>query len=502
MFPRSLRWLFAIGGLLLIAILVAIAKPALHVWRAASRDTATAPITGNGVVNDASRLNATTITQAIKVAATTATAEAQLRDLIARATRDKLAVSIAGARHSMGGHTIYPGGIAVDMLPFNYMHLDTTTDILHVGAGARWSEIVPYLNQYGRSVAVMQSNSSFSVGGSISVNCHGWQTRRPPIASTVESFRLMKADGQIVRCSREDNPEMFSLVLGGYGLFGIILDVDLRVVPNERYKVERIEVPVELYASTLEQRATVQIGASMVYGRLDITSKGFLKQALLNVWRTIPHTQGTSAPLVTLPQPDLRRNLFRGSVGSEYGKDLRWWCECNLEIPLGATATFRNNMLDVGVEVYENRSEQDTDILHEYFVPPSGFARFVGLVQKIIPRHRADLLNITVRDVAQDHDTFLRYADGPMLCLVMLFNQRRTAAGESAMQALTSDLIDAALACNGRYYLPYRLHASIEQFDRAYPQARRFFDLKRILDPEEIFRNQFYLEYGHRALQQ
>src|SRR5207247_2233540 len=141
-------------------------------------------------------------------------------------------------RNSMGGHTIRPGGIVIDMLPFRKMELDEENGMLHVQAGARWKDILPYLDQRGRSVAVMQSDNTFSVGGSLSVNCHGWQFGRPPISSTVENFRLMKADGSIVRCSRAENQELFSLVLGGYGLFGIILDVDLRVVPNERYRLE------------------------------------------------------------------------------------------------------------------------------------------------------------------------------------------------------------------------------------------------------------------------
>ena len=75
------------------------------------------------------------------------------------------------------------------------MRLDKERDLLHVGGGALWKDVIPYLDSLGRSVAVMQSNNSFSVGGSISVNCHGWQFNRPPIASTVESLRLMKADG-------------------------------------------------------------------------------------------------------------------------------------------------------------------------------------------------------------------------------------------------------------------------------------------------------------------
>ena len=82
------------------------------------------------------------------------------------------------------------------------------------------------------------------------------------------------------------------------------------------------------------------------------------------------------------------------------------------------------------------------------------------------------------------------------MAFVMLFVQERTPAGEARMQALTRDLIDAAIEHEGRYYLPYRLHATREQFHRAYPQAREFFDRKREYDPEELFQNQFYIKYG------
>jgi FAD/FMN-containing dehydrogenase len=139
----------------------------------------------------------------------------------------------------MGGHTLYPGALVLDMLSFDQMSLDSGRRILTVGAGARWAEIVPFLDHQGFAVAVMQSNNDFTVGGSLSVNCHGWQHNSRPIASTVESFRLAAATGKIMTCSRTENPQLFSLVLGGYGLFGVILDVRLRVVPNEFYRAER-----------------------------------------------------------------------------------------------------------------------------------------------------------------------------------------------------------------------------------------------------------------------
>jgi len=64
------------------------------------------------------------------------------------------------------------------------------------------------------------------------------------------------------------------------------------------------------------------------------------------------------------------------------------------------------------------------------------------------------------------------------------------------MAHMTRELIEAALAVGGRYYLPYRLHAEVEQFYRAYPQAQRFFQLKRKYDPEELFQNVLYRKYG------
>jgi hypothetical protein len=109
-------------------------------------------------------------------------------------------------------------------------------------------------------------------------------------------------------------------------------------------------------------------------------------------------------------------------------------------------------------------------------------------------------LNITVRNVEPDEDSFLRYAHEEVFGLVMLFHQGRDRAAEAAMEQLTRKIIDAALACGGSYYLPYRPHATLEHFQKEYPEALRFFLLKRQYDPEEIFENQFYVHYGRPLL--
>jgi hypothetical protein len=108
-----------------------------------------------------------------------------------------------------------------------------------------------------------------------------------------------------------------------------------------------------------------------------------------------------------------------------------------------------------------------------------------------------DLLNVTVRDVRADQDTLLRYATTEMLALVMLFSQERTEAGETSMEQFTRALVDVALDLGGTYYLPYRLHPTVDQFRRAYPKHAEFFAAKRRHDPSELFQNGFYARYGH-----
>jgi FAD/FMN-containing dehydrogenase len=418
------RWV--LPTLLLISVVLAFTVRPAFLWsRAWLHDQPVFEELGAGEVDDASRMNRASVVAVWPTPRDPAIAEAELRELLARARREKSHVSIAGARHSMGGHTIYPGGIVLDMLPFDAMELDEAAKIIRVGAGARWSAIVPYLDAHGLSVGVMQSNDNFTVGGSISVNCHGWQHDRPPIVSTVKGFRMMQADGTTIRCSREEHAELFSLAIGGYGLFGVILDVDLDVVPNERYAPEAQRLPAEEYPERFSQDVGDAKDIGMVYGRLCVVPGDdvFLREAVIVAFRRV-------------------------------------------------------------------------DVLLEYFVPAHGFAPFLEAAREIIPRHEADLLNVTIRTIRADPDSFLRYADQDMFSLVMLFNHERTTVADERMRGMTQELIDAAIRCDGRFYLPYRLHATAKQLRAAYPQIDAFFDRKRHYDPEQVFQNQFYTTYA------
>ncbi|HYE59170.1 MAG TPA: hypothetical protein VD948_11720, partial [Rhodothermales bacterium] len=235
---------------------------------------------------------------------------------------------------------------------------------------------------------------------------------------------------------------------------------------------------------------------AMAYGRLSVHPKTFLDEAILTVFHRRPARNGR---VPALKQPifvPITRAIFRRSANSDRGKAQRWWVETFVSRFSGLTAFSRNQLLNTSVDVYANHDTTRTDILHEYFVPPAHVGAFASGLRWIVRRHGADLMNVTVRNVYPDRDSFLRYAREELFGFVILFNQPRTAEGDRAMAAMTRDLVDMVLGLGGTYYLPYRLHATREQFRRAYPQAEAFFTLKRRYDPDELFQNQFYLTYG------
>lgn len=478
---------------LLITLLIFLARPVSFLLYINYKDKKFASSFRSGFVNDASKLNDTKVASVVPAHQNIDSAIFQISELIIRASAENKKISIAGAQHSMGGHTIYPDAIVLDMKTLHYMKYDSVNSRLLVSAGTLWSEIIPYLDQFGKAVAVMQSNNSFSVGGSISVNCHGWQPNSPPIASTVQSFRLIDARGKIISCSRTENQELFSLVLGGYGLFGVILDVELNVVDNQTYTARQFIIPSEEYVKKFGELVANDPTIGLAYGRININPSHFMEEAILSTYKTnsaaaVQHLKANSLT-------GLRRTVFRSSANSDYGKNLRWKIEKASASLINGREFSRNQLSNEGVEIYQNQDTGYTDILHEYFIPKNAVPAFIDSLKKIIPVYKVDLLNITLRNVKQDRDAFLAYANEEVFGFVMLFNQRKENASENEMRALTQHLINVATDLQGKYYLPYRLHATKQQMRKAYSTADSFFILKKKYDPAELFTNKFYETY-------
>jgi FAD/FMN-containing dehydrogenase len=276
--------------------------------------------------------------------------------------------------------------------------------------------------------------------------------------------------------------------MGGYGLFGIILDLHVAMVPNALLLPTFQPIEGDQFAPAFIAACT-DPAVRMGYGRLDVTLSAFLRQALMISYR--PDTSGTAIPPAQSSGAlsEVAREIYRAEIGSDFVKRFRWFMETTVGPRIAGGRVTRNSLLNEPVAALAGHDPTRTDILHEYFVPPDRFADFLTSCRDVIPRSQQELLNVTLRYVAPDPESMLAYAPTPRISAVMSFSQRKTNAAEADMQQMTRRLIDDVLALGGSFYLPYRLHATRDQVARAYPARDDFVARKLRYDPGGLFRN-------------
>ena len=477
-----------------IIALIWIFYPIVHITKVKWSEDLIEYAAPSGYVNDVSELNETKIQQKITLESELNAAISQLDSLMFYAKKNNHSISIVGKKHSMGGQTIFQNGVYLSLENINHLELDHDEDILTIGSGCTWIDAIYYLNQYKKSVHVMQSFSDFSIGGSISVNAHGWHPGAGPVGNTIVELLVYTPDQGLMKCSSHFNKELFSLVIGGYGLFGIILEAKIRIIDNVDLKYSLHIMNAGEYVDYYKKNISRNTKVNLVYGRLNVSPDDFLNEATLNVYE-VASFKSIISDLEYQPN-EFKRIVFRSSVRSNYGKNLRWFLEKNVNPILSKNLNTRNAVLDDRSDLIKNKHQESVDILHEYFIPDRNANKFIEGLKKILPDSTIDLLNVTIREVASDRVSKMPYARENVFGFVMLFNQKKTNNQEEAMVRLTQELIDLTHKLNGVYYLPYRLHATNEQFHKQYPMATDAFKLKSKYDSYGILSNKLFDKYN------
>jgi decaprenylphospho-beta-D-ribofuranose 2-oxidase len=323
----------------------------------------------------------------------------------------------------------------------------------------------------------------------------------------VESFRLLLADGRIVTVSRVENPELFSLVIGGYGMYGVILDVTLRVTRDELYEQHAVSMDYRAFPAYFAQHIKADSDVVLMLARpsIDPSPGAFLRELVVVTWRRAPPGQ-TGSFALTEEANVWRDKLFFGlSRRFDWAKSLRWKLQKRVELGSGeARIMSRNNSMRpplAPLELLDYRSRSNTDIIQEYYVPTENFVPFMDRFRDILVAGKMNVLSSTVRYVSPNPTPALAYAPKhEAFAIIQMSNVGLDSAGQAHAAAVTRQLVDAALQQGGTSYLTYQLYPTSEQLNRAYPRAREAFERKRFYDPGEIFSNQFYDLYGrHRA---
>lgn len=447
-----------------------------------------------------SRLNPVRVAQVLRPRTTNEVAAA-----IAGAGRAGMAVSICGARHAMGGQQFGEGTLLLDLSDLKHLGpVDRERGWVEAGAGMTWPELIAGLHaaQDGQwpqwSIRQKQTGADeLTLGGSLAANIHGRGLRMTPIIGDVEAFTLVDAAGRVIRCSRSENAEWFRLAIGGYGCFGVITSVCLRL--SERLKIERrVEVTtVDLLMPALTER----IAGGCLYGdfqySIDEHSGDFLRRGVLSTYRPVEEAREMEdatelgaedwEELIHLAHTD-RAKVFEVYSGHYLRTNgALYWSDTH---QLGVYLNDYHQELDVRLG-----TPRATEMITELYVPRDRLTGFMAHAAEELNGSGVPVIYGTVRLIARDAESVLAWAREDFACVIFNLHTEHENGGIERAAAVFRALIDIALAFGGSYFLTYHRWARRDQVERAYPAFRRFLEAKGNLDPEGRFQSEWWRHY-------
>ena len=451
-------------------------------------------------IDDFSQLNKTNVS---KICYPTCTEE--FKNILSSAKKDNLKISVAGKLHSQGGHAFYPDNIVIDITKFNkILNLDIDKKIISVQVGATWEQIQEFINPYNLAIKVMQTTQIFTVGGSLSVNCHGRDPNFGPLIETIESLKILLASGEIVEASRTQNYELFKLAIGGYGLFGIILEADIQLTENLVYKKKARVIRTSNYASYIQNQVVGNNLLGLHYGIICMAPyNGFKKMLAIN-YEILPKSKKIKSSAYILEDEkfvaikrrglDLRRQSRLFNFCSEVGEWPFVVFNENLR-----HITCRNNAMRHPAKVLAHNATKNTDVLQSYFIPLNSFNEFMQFLKKNAKAHDLKIMYVLTRYIPKNQESFLSYSNENYIEIVIFINHGIKLKEVKHAKKWTRKIIDQVLKYGGNFYLPVRCNASYDQLIQAYPQIQDLFSNKLKYDPHEIFFNNFYKKYAKES---
>jgi FAD/FMN-containing dehydrogenase len=467
----------AFGRLMLLVVLLVVAVTVI-VLRSGDPDFAYQ--SPQPVVNDVTQLNPIAVRRVV--------APESLDDIVAALTSSTGKVSVGGGRFSQGGQTGFPDSLHLDMRRFNrILELDVKQKRITVQSGATWRDIQEYIDPYDLSVSIMQTYANFTVGGSLSVNAHGRYIGEGPLVHSVESIKLILADGRVIIASPQQNRQLFYGAIGGYGGLGVIAEATLRLADNTRVKRHTTPMAIEDYYSHF--LSEVRGNPDVVFHNADIYPPDYSQVRDVSWYRSSDSLTNEERLTPRDKEYWLLPKLAQLVAAFDWGKGLRQ----HIIDPLlyrKDSVVWRNREASYDVAELEPASrEKYSYVLREYFIPVARFDEFVPKMRDIFRRHKVNVLNVSIRHAYADPDTLLSWAREEVFAFVVYYRQGTSRQARQAVGKWSREMIDAAIESGGAYYLPYQVYADGGQFRRAYPNADAFFTLKDQFDPGNRFIN-------------
>jgi FAD/FMN-containing dehydrogenase/uncharacterized membrane protein YhaH (DUF805 family) len=438
------------------------------------------------IINDVTRINPVIVAK-IEIPET-------IGDLQSIIRHTNNSISVGGGRFSMGGQTASPSSIHIDMRKLNkIIAFSAENKTIEVEAGTRWCDIQKFADEHDLSVKIMQTYANFTVGGALSVNCHGRYIGLGPVILSINHIQAVLANGELIYASPNENSEIFYACIGCYNAVAIIATVEFQL--EENLPVKRVSKKMK--RADYNQFFSGHIGNNqdVVFHNADLYPPNFVNARAVS-WVKSKEKPTVRTRLMPLSEAyPIERYFISAFSKSNFGK----WRRQHIIDPIlysGKKVHWRNYEAGYDVAELEPASRiKSTYVLQEYFIPITSFNQFSSEMSEIFKRHQVNVINVSVRHAKKDPGSLLAWAREEVFAFVVWYKQGTSEDEKAKVAVWTRELIESAISFNGSYYLPYQLHATEDQFHRAYPEAKILFALKKKLDPDFKFRNMLLNKY-------
>ncbi len=168
------------------------------------------------------------------------------REQVARVLAARKGSAIAyGMGRSYGDACLNPDGMLLSTRGLDrFIGFDAATGRLVCESGVVLRDIQRLMLPRGWSLPVVPGTQLVTVGGAIANDVHGKNHHSTgTFADHVVSLKLMRSDGEVIRCGPQSRPEWFSATAGGLGLTGLIVEAELQLKPAKGPWLEAEIVP-------------------------------------------------------------------------------------------------------------------------------------------------------------------------------------------------------------------------------------------------------------------
>ncbi|MDB5354302.1 MAG: linked oxidase domain protein [Phycisphaerales bacterium] len=395
-----------------------------------------------------------------------------------------------GLGRSYGDASLNEGGsVLLDTRLSRFLDFNAETGVLDCEAGACLEDILETFLPRGFFPPVTPGTKYVTVGGAIAADVHGKNHHRDgSIAEFVESFDLLTASGETLRCSRDENADAFWATLGGMGLTGVILQARLRLM-----KVESAYIAVDyLKAANLDEALAAFAQGDEKYqysvAWIDCLASGpSLGRSVL--------IRGNHATAKDLPA-DLRDKPleFRGKRKKTVPFNFPGFALSPFTVKLFNSRFYGKHETGAHIVDYDAFFYPLDSVLHwnriygkrgffQYqavFPPGEGSRCLRELLEKLSASGRASFLAV-LKTMGKGSGGLLSFPmEGQTLALDL------PNAGPDTV-AFLQDLDRIVLKHGGRVYLAKDACMTRESFHAMYPNLPRFNEVKAKLDPHNRF---------------